>query len=56
VTVMLNNVLAILYRKLYDVLFQGNFANNNTCSCGDLWQFTAKLIRFKLIEPFDQHS
>jgi len=34
--------LAMLYRKLYEVLFQGNFADNNTYSCGDLWQFTAK--------------
>jgi len=26
----------MLYRKLYEVLFQGNFANNNTYSCGDV--------------------
>jgi len=32
----------MLYRKLYEVLFQGNFANNNTYSCGDLCQFTEK--------------
>jgi len=27
-----NNVLAMLYRRLYEVLFQGNFANNDAYS------------------------
>jgi len=34
--------MAMLYRKLYEVLLQANFADNNIYSCGDLWQFTAK--------------
>jgi len=34
-----NNVLAVLYRRLYEVCFRGNFANNNTYSWRDLWQF-----------------
>jgi len=29
-----NNVLAMLYRSLYEVLFQGHFANYNTYSLG----------------------
>jgi len=31
-----------LQKTIFEVLFQGNFANNNTRSFGDLWQFTAK--------------
>jgi len=27
-----NNVFAMLYQRLHEVLFQGNFANNNTYS------------------------
>jgi len=41
----------MLYRKLYEVLFQGNFADYNTYSCGDLWQFTPKTNY--LIATFD---
>jgi len=37
-----NNVLAMLCWRLHEVLFQGHFANNNTYSWRDLWQFTAK--------------
>jgi len=29
-----NNVLTTLYRRLYEILFQANFANNNTYSWG----------------------
>jgi len=36
------NVLATLYRKLYEVLFQGSIANNNTYSWGGLCQFTGR--------------
>jgi len=37
-----NNVLTTLYQKLYEVLFQGNIANNNTYSWGDLCKFTGR--------------
>jgi len=30
-----SNVLAMLYRRLYEILFQGNFAYDKTCSWRD---------------------
>jgi len=38
-----NNVLAMLYQRLYEVLFQDNLNNNNnTCSWGDFCQLTGR--------------
>ena len=37
-----NNALAVLYRRIYEIMFQGNFPNDKTYSWRDLWQFTAK--------------
>jgi len=38
-----NSVLAMLYQRLYEALFQGNFANLNTYSWGDLCHFMESL-------------
>jgi len=47
-----NNVLAMLYRRLYEVQFQGSFANNNIQSSRDLRQFPAEIISAKVNHKF----
>jgi len=48
-----NDILAMLYRRLYEVLFQGSFANNDTEVGGICDNSQRKISKLKLIASFD---